>query len=401
MRINKTKTDCCGCTACESICPHGAIRMVPDPFGFLYPQVDDSSCVDCGLCEKVCAFHAGYDTSLNLASPLSYAAKHKDPKEVAASQSGAAFVAFSDYILEQGGVVYGAGYEGYFRVVHKRAKTKKERDTFRGSKYVQSDMNAVFRQVREDLKMGLIVLFSGTPCQTAGLRSFIGKRWREHLFLMDIVCHGVSAPFVWRDYLGYLEEKEGMKITAVNFRDKRRFGWHSHVESFLFDNGHTHTYNYTFYTHILLRRSCYECPYADTRRPSDVTVADFWGIERTVAASMGADNKGCSLILVNTEKGKAWFDCAKEKMEYMPVPLADCLQPQLRHPSALHPKRLAFEDDYRRLGFEKTLRRYGFLGWRAEVRICRKRIIRFVFGLFPKEVRQYVKKMIPLYRRIR
>lgn len=147
MRINKTKTDCCGCTACESVCPHRAIRMVPDTFGFLYPEVDDSLCVDCGLCEKVCAFHGDYDRSLNLVKPLAYAAKHKNPEEIAASQSGAAFVALSDFILSQGGVVYGAGYTGHFRVVHKKAETRAERDEFRGSKYVQSDMNTVFGQV--------------------------------------------------------------------------------------------------------------------------------------------------------------------------------------------------------------------------------------------------------------
>lgn len=179
MRINKTKTDCCGCTACESVCPHGAIRMVPDTFGFLYPEVDDSLCVDCGLCEKVCAFHGDYDRSLNRVKPLAYAAKHKNPEEIAVSQSGAAFVALSDFILSQGGVVYGAGYTGHFRVVHKKAETRAERDEFRGSKYVQSDMNTVFGQVREDLNNGSLVLFSGTPCQTAGLNSFVGKRLRD------------------------------------------------------------------------------------------------------------------------------------------------------------------------------------------------------------------------------
>ena len=174
--------------------------MVPDTFGFLYPEVNDSLCVDCGLCEKICAFHEDYDKSLNLAKPLAYAAKHKNPEEITASQSGAAFVALSDIILSQGGVVYGAGYTGHFRVVHKKAATKAERDEFRGSKYVQSDMNTIFRQVREDLRDESLVLFSGTPCQTAGLASFIGKRLRDRLFLMDIVCHGVPAPFVWRDY---------------------------------------------------------------------------------------------------------------------------------------------------------------------------------------------------------
>ncbi len=233
----KNKADCCGCTACASICPHDAIEMTPDVMGFLYPVVDMSKCIDCGLCEKVCAFNEHYDTCLNLPEPDAYAARHKDMHEVETSRSGAAFIAISDYVLENGGVVYGAGYTDHFRVVHKRATTKEERDEFKGSKYVQSDMNTVFRQVKNDLKNGLTVLFSGTPCQTAGLNSYVGKRLREHLILVDIVCHGVPGPNLWRDYIAYLEKKQGDKICWVNFRDKQKFGWAAHHETFKFVKG--------------------------------------------------------------------------------------------------------------------------------------------------------------------
>lgn len=230
------KSQCCGCTACASICAHDAITMQPDALGFLYPVVDKDKCVDCGLCEKVCAFNDHYDTSLNLPKPDAYAARHKDMKEVETSRSGAAFIAISDYVLENGGVVYGAGYTDHFRVVHKRATTKEERDEFKGSKYVQSDMNTVFRQVKKDLKDGLAVLFSGTPCQTAGLHSYVGRKLREHLILVDIVCHGVPSPYMWRDYIAYLEKKQGDKICWVNFRDKQKFGWKAHHETFKFVN---------------------------------------------------------------------------------------------------------------------------------------------------------------------
>lgn len=233
----ENKEDCCGCTACASICTHDAITMIPDALGFLYPQVDVNKCVECGLCEKVCAFNDHYDTSLNLEKPIAYGARHKNMKEVETSRSGAAFIAISDYILEQGGVVYGAGYAEHFRVVHKRATTKKERNEFKGSKYVQSDMNKVFRQVKDDLRNGLTVLFSGTPCQTSGLNSFVGKRLRARLFLVDIVCHGVPGPYLWRDYLSYLEKIQGSPIVWVNFRDKQKYGWRAHLESFIFKNG--------------------------------------------------------------------------------------------------------------------------------------------------------------------
>lgn len=229
--------DCCGCTACASICAHNAISMKPDALGFLYPVVDENKCINCGLCEKVCQFNVNYDTSLNLSQPDVYGARHKDMKEVETSRSGAAFIALSDWILKHGGAIYGAGYVDHFRVVHKRATNKEERDEFKGSKYVQSDLNGVFKQVKQDLKNGMIVLFSGTPCQTAGLSSFIGKKLRENLYLVDIVCHGVPSPYIWRDYLNYLEEKQGDEIVWVDFRDKQQFGWAAHRETFKFKKG--------------------------------------------------------------------------------------------------------------------------------------------------------------------
>ena len=230
-------SDCCGCTACASICARDAITMKPDALGFLYPVVDENKCNNCGLCEKVCQFNEYYDRSLNLPQPDVYGARHKDIKEVETSRSGAAFIAISDWIIKHGGAVYGAGYADHFRVVHKRATNKEERDEFKGSKYVQSDLNGVFRQVKQDLRNGMIVLFSGTPCQTAGLNSYVGKKLRDNLYLVDIVCHGVPSPYIWRDYLHYLEEKKGDEIVWVNFRDKQQFGWAAHRETFKFKMG--------------------------------------------------------------------------------------------------------------------------------------------------------------------
>ena len=359
------KAKCCGCTACASICPHDAISMQPDALGFLYPVVDESKCTDCGLCEKVCAFHENYDKSQNLPEPLAYAARHKDMREVETSRSGAAFIALSDWVLRLGGVVYGAGYADHFRVVHKRATSKEERDEFKGSKYVQSDLNTVFRQVKKDLKDGLTVLFSGTPCQTSGLASYVGKRLRENLYLVDIVCHGVPGPYLWRDYLAYLEKKQGSRICWVNFRDKQEYGWAAHRETFKFINmgGGKMTYTFVFYKHIMFRHSCGVCPFTNTKRPSDITLADFWGWEKSVPG-FNDDDKGVSLILCNTEKGKQLFEAVKQDMDVVPVKLEDCLQPNLQHPSIIHPKRMAFERDYQRKGFLYVMKKYGDMGWR-------------------------------------
>ena len=167
----KSPEDCCGCTACACICNHKAITMKPDAFGFLYPVVDLDKCVNCGLCDNICTFNSRYDTSLNFTTPIVYGARHKEIKEVLNSRSGALFVAISDYILEQGGVVYGVGFKDHFRVVHKRAETRIERDEFRGSKYVQSDLTGIFPQIRQDLKEGKNVLFVGTACQTYVMES--------------------------------------------------------------------------------------------------------------------------------------------------------------------------------------------------------------------------------------
>lgn len=298
----KDKADCCGCTACASICPKDAITMEPDTLGFKYPKVDLDKCIDCGLCEKVCAFNDNYDKSLNLKEPEIYAARHKDIHEIETSRSGAAFIAISDYILENGGIVYGVGYKDHFRVAHKRATTKEERNEFKGSKYVQSDLDGIFRQVKEDLKQGNTVLFSGTPCQTAGLNSYIGNKLRENLVLVDIVCHGVPGPYMWRDYLDYLEKKQGSKICWVNFRDKQEYGWAAHKETFKFVKGEGKmSFTYLFYQNIMFRHSCGKCHFANTQRPSDITIADFWGWEKT-DPEFNKDNKGVSLVLVNTEK---------------------------------------------------------------------------------------------------
>lgn len=363
----KNPADCCGCTACASICTHDAINMKPDVLGFLYPEIDKTKCVDCGLCEKVCAFNDHYDTSLNLNKTLAYGARHKDITEIETSRSGAAFIAISDYILEQGGVVYGAGYTDHFRVVHKRATTKEERDEFKGSKYVQSDMNTVFRQVKQDLRNGLMVLFSGTPCQTSGLNAYIGEQLMENLFLVDIVCHGVPGPYLWRDYIAYIERKQGSPITWVNFRDKQNFGWKAHHETFKFlGGGGKMSFTFLFYKHIMFRKSCGICHFTNLRRPSDITLADFWGWEKT-APTFNADDKGCSLVLLNTEKGRRLFEKVKDRMNTIPVKLEDCLQPNLQHPTAIHPQRDEFEREYSQKGFEYVYLKYGKEHWKDKL----------------------------------
>lgn len=362
------KSQCSGCSACYSICGRHAISMVPDTMGFLYPVVDNDKCVDCGLCDKVCAFNEQYKTNDNYKKPIVFGARQLDIHEVEKSRSGGIFAALSDLILEEGGVIYGAALDKSFRVEHKRAIDKQQRDEFRGSKYVQSIIGDTFSQVAQDLKTGLKVLYSGTPCQIAGLHSFLSlkKIDQTNLLLCDIVCHGVPSPNIWQDYLNYIRKKEGQEIISVNFRDKHKFGWAYHRESFKLSDTNTYTYTYTFYQHIMFRLSCHECPYTNLRRTGDITLADFWGWEKTDSA-INKDDKGVSLVFVNTGKGKNYFSAISDKLIIVPTTIDKCMQPNLQHPSSMHPSRLKFEEDYANIGFEKVMKKYALMGWKFQV----------------------------------
>lgn len=370
MILIKDKADCCGCTACASICPKDAVTMVPDTLGFKYPNVDLDKCIDCGLCEKVCAFNDKYDKSLNLEEPEIFAARHKDMREIETSRSGAAFIAISDYILENGGIVYGVGYKDHFRVAHKRATTKEERNEFKGSKYVQSDLDGIFWQVKEDLKKGYTVLFSGTPCQTAGLNSYIGKKLRENLVLVDIVCHGVPSPYIWRDYLAYIEKKYRSKVVKVNFRDKSRIGWSGQIESFIFENGRkieSRIYTDLFQQNIMLRYSCSKCYFTNYIRPSDFTIADYWGWSR-ISSDFNSDDKGCSLLLINTNKGIELFKSLSKSLNLIKTTRQLCIQPNLEKPTSINVDSNNLITDYQNKGFKYVAEKYGNVGWRYIVK---------------------------------
>lgn len=373
------KRECCGCTACASICNHEAIHMQVDEMGFKYPVVDISKCVECGLCEKVCAFQEHYDTASNFQEPFVYAVRHKNNKEIKTSRSGAMFTALSDFIFERKGIVYGVGFADHFRVVHKRITNREDCKDLKGSKYVQSDLTDIFRSVKKDLADGFPVLFSGTPCQTSGLHSFLGKKEWENLYLCDIVCHGVPSPKVWADYLEYVETKENRLIEKVNFRDKER-GWKAHFESFVFQGGKkiiTRTFTDLFYKHLILRPSCSSCKFTNTRRPSDITIADFWGWEKAVPG-FNDDDLGCSLVFVNTPKGDQLFKHILPEIHAIQTDLAHCMQPNLEHPSVFSPKYDSFWKDYQRKGFNFVVKKYGDKGFRHKISQFKSKVKRII-----------------------
>lgn len=358
MDIFGEKNLCCGCTACCNACPKNAITMKADEKGFYYPSVDEELCVNCGICKNVCDFQKSrQEEHIDLDDNKVFAVKHKDFSERISSRSGGAFMAFCDYILERNGVIYGAAFDENLKVKHIRAENKSQVNRLKGSKYVQSDMGNTFSMVKNDLKGGKYVLFSGTPCQTAGLKSFLKKIDTEKLIICDIVCHGAPSPLFYEDYLKYLEKKCGSAVTEFNFRDKF-FGWAPHIESYVTKKKYfSNIYTDLFYKHIMFRPSCEKCRYTNFNRPSDITLADFWGIDKAVSGFN--DNKGVSLIIVNTKKGQRIIEEVNSKLEIRESNKDDCLQPNLQHPTVFSRKTDEFWKDYNSGGIEFVMNKYG------------------------------------------
>lgn len=302
----KDKKDCCGCSACEQVCPKGCIALKADDEGFLYPAVDKFLCINCGLCERVCpVINQG-----SLSRPLqTLAARNNDETVRKESSSGGVFTAIAENALNRGGVVYGAAFDKDWSVKHIRVSSVQELSKLRGSKYLQSSLGDIFSRVKADLTKGIEVVFSGTPCQVAGLKRYIRKEY-VNLTMVDFVCHGVPSPLVWKKYLGSLPKVD---FKEISFRDKE-CGWHHFGLRLngVFKKGNSpwkqyekfenNLYMETFLSNLTLRPSCYDCPAKSGRSGSDITLGDFWGIEN-IDPSID-DDKGLSLMLINTEKGR-------------------------------------------------------------------------------------------------
>lgn len=330
MVDKKEKKECCGCGACAIVCPRKAITMKEDYKGFKYPEVDMSSCSECSRCNDFCSFSSSYTN--NGCEPDVYAAKAKDDSVRMTSTSGGMFTALSDAILGDNGAIYGACYSDNFEVVHMRALTKEQRDLMKSSKYVQSELGEIFIEVKKDLDDGRPVLFTGTPCQVSALNGFLNKRY-DNLFTVDIICHGVPSNKLWREYLDIIRKKSRSKIAGINFRDKSG-GWHKPKMIFDFsppiDNkrlSFEKSFFQLFIDNYILRPSCYNCYYANFSRPGDITIADYWGIENVFPEF--DDNKGVSLVLVNTDKGNTLFKSISSELDTVRSSKDKCLQGSL------------------------------------------------------------------------
>lgn len=299
---------------------------------------------------------------MNWKQPRVYAVQHIDENVRAASRSGGIFTAISDHILKQGGIVYGCVLTESFEAVHIRTENQTDRNRMRGSKYIQSKLNDSFQSVRCDLENGKRVLFTGTSCQIAGLKGYLRKEY-ENLLCVDIVCHGVPSPKVYMRYLAWQEEKTPSNIVSVDFRNKKDFGWRAHIETIYFENGMTvssKVFTNLFYGHAILRPSCYECPFKSVMHPGDITIADYWGIEK--AAPKFDDNKGVSLVLVNNERGEKVFNSTKEQIKLQETRIEDSMQPPLKAPFPKPENREQFWTDFKSKDFGYIARKYGGYG---------------------------------------
>lgn len=312
MRIEiDEKKECCGCSACFNNCPRNCIDMKPDEEGFLYPVIDKSQCVDCGLCTQVCPIkHA---EKCREQQPQAYACMNLDVNERMKSSSGGVFILFAKKILAQNGIVFGATFNDEAEVQHIGVEREDDLEKILGSKYVQSNIDRTYQNVKKNLVKGKKVLFCGTPCQCAGLKEYLRIEY-ENLYLVDFICHGVPSPSVWKKYLSALETKIGKqrnRAVMPSFRDKTD-GWIHFSLRIPFSSTTEYRkrfgkdlYMRTFLKNISLRPSCYQCCFKPSTSISDITLGDFWGIQKSYPNMF--DDKGTSIVFVNSSKGNSMF----------------------------------------------------------------------------------------------
>lgn len=381
----KNKVDCCGCNACGDACTHGAITFKTDIEGFWYPEVDKAKCVDCGLCEKVCPIINVKELKKNdLPKSICYAAEHKNMEVVFDSTSGGLFSALADIMYKSEGYVGGAVFNEDFSVRQYISNNKEDLVRIRSSKYLQSSLEGFFKQVRELVRKGENVLVCGSPCQMAALRSFLRKDY-DNLIIADYICRGTNSPKVWRKYLDSFEERYGSKVVYCKAKSKE-YGWRNLTQKVILENG-KHVYetkdqsNYTkgyLQTGVYCRPSCYDCKFKGYPRISDITLADFWGIEK-VNTSM-EKNLGTSLVMVNSKKGEAYFEKVKKRINYVEVSFKsiESGNPSLNKPlSSAKVDRKQFFEDLDNMSFLNIAQKYILKDNKEGIKSKMKRMLKY------------------------
>lgn len=368
-KVSEAGERCFGCGACEQICSCCAIKMSADEEGFRSPVVDSNRCSRCGLCVMVCpALPDKRESCLNLTQRV-YAARNKQPEKWMRSTSGAIFPIFAEYILAQGGVVYGCAWSSdCSEAVHVRIDRFDALRQLYQSKYVQSSTRDTYCHVQSDLNEKIKVLYSGTPCQIAGLKLFLQRDYPE-LLTIDLLCHGVPSPKMLSGYVSELERREGVPIVDLKFRDKKKTGFRSYVSYCRPDGSRRYwlagldPYLFGFYRELFNRNACYRCPFKQVSRAGDISLADYWGLELHHPELIEWGRYGASLCLLNTGKGlqlegvlEKFAELVSSKLEY-----AAMGNPALRTPRDSHHRPELRQKIYLELqqcGFEWVSARY-------------------------------------------
>ncbi len=361
--INITdKSFCSGCRACEAVCPTAAVKIEYDSEGFLYPKVEQSLCIGCSKCDRTCPVINKSKRAEN-ELPTAYAAVNLNDEIRLESSSGGIFTLLAEEVINRGGVVFGAAFDEQLKVCHIAVENKSELTKLRGSKYTQSDLGDSLKAVKKFLEEGRAVLFTGTPCQIGGLMAFLGKDY-DNLICQDIICHGVPSPKVWEKYIKFREEKAASKTRRTFFRHKK-YGWKMFSVQFKFSNCTEYLqilsedlYMRAFLRNVSLRPSCYNCAFKRADRESDITLADFWGIENIKPDF--DDDKGTSLVMVHSEKGRALLAAVTDKMKIAEVDFQNAVQFNSAMVKSVQPssERKAFFRDIDIKPFDMVVKKY-------------------------------------------
>jgi len=381
---------CTGCSSCAQKCPKNAISMLPDKEGFLQPVVDDTKCIKCGLCEKTCPVLNGNTESKNQYTTTAFAAINNNEEIRMESSSGGIFTILAEKTIEECGVVFGAKFDENKRVIHSYTEIKCGLKDFRGSKYVQSDIGNAYKECEEFLENGRKVLFTGTPCQIGGLRAFLKKDY-ENLITIDLICHGAPSPLLFEKYVDFRKEQDfknaaERRIQRIAFR-RKDCGWKQFSVAFTYGDATEYCqpltkdkYMQVFLQDYALRESCYDCPFRKEKRLSDITLADFWGIERVCPEMF--DDKGTSLVIINSTRGEETFDKAKNYLTAEKVDIKESLNGN----SAFSKKtnrpdiRNSFYEYFIKNGTNKTFKKYGHRPFPYNQKVFVKKCIRKLLG---------------------
>lgn len=366
---------CTECSACYNICPHQAITMGTDGKGFHTPIVDSKKCVECRMCERVCPIVSPKVRTTDFKT-IVYAGWHKDRGLRMSSSSGGAFSALAETIIKEGGVVYGAAWHDSRSVRHIRVATIDDLGKLRKSKYIPSEIGKIYIQVRKDLKDGLKVLFSGTPCQIIGLKNFLNHKYFDNLTTVDFICHGVPSPTVFTAYIDYLEGRYGDKVEYVDFRDKS-LGVESNllfqsrlntgkIKKEMFDGN---SFYRGFIDNLYLRPSCYQCTFNTPARTADISLADFRGLgSRGNFDRLRERRFGFTGMMINSEKGARLVESAENLcvIQRAEEELYNS-QPHLLHPAKRNKDSQEFWSKFDKIPYEDLAKRFMPMSFRNRV----------------------------------